>query len=130
MKLLSLNKFCYCFIKILYVFWPSKMILCLIRRPYIVEHYGVLLNSCAPYIFNLLYSLIAFSNIRTLRKFQFHFSIHGHVVFSTHIILIISTLKSMGLLIGDQLDFHRHKVCLQTFFSTCSCPSYPIHTND
>ena len=130
MKRLSLNKFCYCFVKILLVFWPSKMILCLIRRPHIVEHYGVLLTSCTPYIVHLLDSPTAFSHIRTLRKFQFHFSILGHVVFSTHIILIISNLKSMALLIGYQLEFHRHKVYLHTFFSTCSCSSYPIHIND
>ena len=136
MKGLSLNKFCYCFIKILHVFWPLKMILCLISRTHIVENYGVLLTSCTPYIVHLLDSPTAFSHIRTSRKFQFHFSIVLHVVFSTHIILIISNLKSMGLLmeinwlIGDQLEFHRHKVYFYTFFSTCSCPSYPIHTND
>ena len=130
MKWLSLNKFCCCFIKKFHVFWPSKMILCLIHRPHIVEHYGVLLTICTPYIVHLLDSPIALSHIRILRKFQFHFSILGHMVFSTHIILIISNLKSMGFLIGGQLEFHIHKVYLQTLFSTFSCPSYRIHTND
>ena len=106
------------------------MILCLTHRPHIVEHYGVLLTSCTPYIVHLLDSPPAFSHIRTLRKLQFHFSILGHVVFSTHIILIISNLKSMALLIGYQLEFHRHKVYLQNWFFTWSCPFYPIHKND
>ena len=130
MKCLSSNKFHYCFIKSFPLFFPSKKILCLICRPHLVENYGVFHTSCTPYIVHLSDSPSDFSNMRTLRKFQFNFSILGHVVFSTHIILIILNLKSLGFLIGYQLNFHKHKVYLQNCFSTCSCPFYPIHKND